>query len=90
MKKLLYLSIVAVSLSCGSAVRTMSGATEGNLKKQVSVEQGCPIEKIEILDSQKAAGNATYSIDVCGKRMVYRQIGSVFMEKGEADELLKQ
>jgi hypothetical protein len=69
-------------------MRTASGATINNLKEQVSIEQGCDIDKIELLEKQQAAGNATYALDVCGKRMVYKQVGSVFMESGKADKMM--
>ena len=44
-------------------------------------------EEIKILDKVKTTGNATYSLDVCGKRMVYKQIGSVLMEASKADNM---
>lgn len=72
--------------SCGAINRTVSGSTINTLKKQVSIEQGCDIDNIELLEKQQAAGNATYALDVCGKRMVYKQVGSVFMESSKADK----
>lgn len=75
--------------SCGSVNRTMSGTTESKLIKTVSVEQGCPVENVKVIDKVKTLGNATYSLDVCGKRVVYKQIGSVFMEGSKADNLIK-
>lgn len=77
-------------LSCGSMVRTFSGATEKNLVKQVSIEQGCPVDSIKIVDRQKSAGNATYALEGCGKRMVYSQVGSVFMESSKKDQMFKK
>jgi len=76
--------------SCGAGTRTIGGATSKNLIKQVSVETGCPIEKIMLLDKQQSAGNATYALDVCGNRMVYKQVGSVFLEVSKANEMFKQ
>lgn len=67
----------------------MSGTTESKLIKTVSVEQGCPVENVKVIDKVKTLGNATYSLDVCGKRVVYKQIGSVFMEGSKADNLIK-
>lgn len=89
MKRFTVLVFAIALASCGGAMRNMSGATVGNLKKQVSIEQGCAVDKIEVLDQQRSAGNATYALDVCGTRMVYKQIGSVFMESGKADKMIK-
>ncbi|AYZ34882.1 hypothetical protein EGY07_04525 [Chryseobacterium indologenes] len=90
MKNLLLIGLLSISMcSCGSVNRTMSGTTESKLIKTVSVEQGCPVENVKVIDKVKTLGNATYSLDVCGKRVVYKQIGSVFMEGSKADNLIK-
>lgn len=89
MKKFTVLVFAIALSSCGAATRTMSGSTINNLKKQVSIEQGCDLDKIELLDKQQSAGNATYALDVCGQRMVYKQIGSVFMESAKADKMVQ-
>tara|TARA_R100000306_G_C4354475_1_gene131917 strand:- start:812 stop:1084 length:273 start_codon:yes stop_codon:yes gene_type:complete len=88
MRKFTILLFAIALTSCGASMRTMSGATINNLKKQVSIEQGCDVDKIELLEKQQAAGNATYALDVCGKRMVYKQVGSVFMEASKADKMM--
>lgn len=91
MKK--FYSIFALALllsSCGAFNRTISGNTEKDLIKQVSVETGCSEDKITIVDKVKNMGNATYSLDVCGKKMVYKQIGSVFMSSEDANKLFKR
>jgi hypothetical protein len=88
MKKFTLLLFAIALSSCGASMRTMSGATINNLKKQVSIEQGCDIDKIAILEKQQASGNATYALDVCGKRMVYKQVGSIFMEAAKADKMM--
>jgi hypothetical protein len=88
MKKILLISSVSiVLLSCGAVNRTAFGMTESKLIQTVSVEQGCPKEEIKILDKVKSTGNATYSLDVCGKRIVYKQIGSVLMEASKANNI---
>lgn len=86
-----YLVLVSAFLlsSCGAINRTMFGNTEKDLIKQVSVETGCSEDKIVIVEKIKNFGNATYSLDVCGKRMIYKQVGSVFMTSEQADKLLK-
>ena len=85
MKKLLFLTTILMFVSCGSVTRTMFGVTESTLIKTVSIEQNCEKENIKILDSNKGLHGATYALDVCGKRMVYKQVGSVFMEASKAD-----
>jgi len=87
-KSFLIGSLSIVLLNCGAVNRTAFGMTETKLIQTVSVEQGCPKEDIKILDKVKSTGNATYSLNVCGKRMVYKQVGSVFMESSKADNLV--
>ncbi len=90
-KSIVFVMFVALFLltSCGAYTRTMLGVTEKDLIETVSVEQGCPREKIKILSKIKKIGNATYSLDVCGKRVVYKQVGSVFMTAEKADKMIK-
>ena len=76
--------------SCGAVNRTMFGTTEKTLIKTVSIEQNCPKENVKILDRNKGLHGATYALDVCGKRMVYKQVGSVFMEQSELDKTIKK
>lgn len=88
MKKIILLSALSFSLfSCGSVSRTWTGSTEKNLIKTVSIEQNCSKENIKIVDRIKRSGGATYSIEACGKRYVYKQVGSVFMEATKAKNL---
>jgi uncharacterized protein YcfL len=89
MKKVIVLLSVLMLTSCGSASRTMFGTTEKNLINTVSIEQNCPAEKIEILQKEKGLHGATYALNVCGNRVVYKQIGSVFMESSKADATVK-
>lgn len=90
MKKLLLIGIVSIVLnSCGAAARTTLGGTNSDLIKTVSIEQGCPKENIKILESVRKMGSATYSLDVCGKKMIYKMSGNVFMEASKFDNLFK-
>lgn len=90
MKKIIMIATASVFVaSCGSLNRTMTGTTEAKLLKTVAVEQGCSVENVKVLDKIKTMGNATYSLDACGKRVVYKQIGTVFMEGSKADETVK-
>ena len=91
MKKcILLLFSVILLTSCGAINRQIFGNTESDLIKQVSIETGCASEKIKVLEKMQNFGNATYALDVCGKRMVYKQVGSVFMTAEEADKLTKK
>lgn len=76
--------------SCGSLNRSMTGTTESKLIKTVSVEQGCSVENVRVIDKIRTMGNATYSLDACGKRVVYKQIGTVFMESSKAEETARK
>jgi hypothetical protein len=87
MKKLIFVLSILLLASCGSVGRTLTGNTEKTMVKTVSVEQGCSVENIKILDKVKTWQGATYSLDVCGTRMVYKQVGSVFMESGAAEKM---
>ena len=89
MKKVILLFGILILTSCGSVNRTMFGTTEKNLIKTVSIEQNCDAENIEIKHKLKGLGGATYALDVCGTRMVYKQVGSVFMESSKADKMVE-
>lgn len=58
-------------------------ATVDHMKKHVSVDTGCPIEKIILLELSEQKGSAIYIIDVCGVKMKYRRSGSAFFKDGE-------
>lgn len=64
-------------------------STVDDMKKHVSVDIDCPIDKITVLQLSEQKGNAIYILDVCGTKMKYRRIGSVFYKDGE-DPLSKQ
>ena len=88
MKKSFLAGFVSLILiSCGSVNRTMFGVTESTLVKTVAIEQNCPSENVKILDKVKGLHGAAYSIDACGKKLVYKQVGTVFMEAPKADEI---
>ena len=90
MKKSLVFVSVLLLFSCGSISRQVFGNTEKDLIKQVSIETGCSSDKITVTEKMQNFGNATYALNVCGKRMVYKQVGSVFMKAEEADKLLNK
>ena len=59
------------------------GATIEDLKKHISIDMGCKISEIKILDASEQLGNAIYIVCVCGKKVKYRRIGTVFFKDGE-------
>lgn len=73
----------------GSLHRARMGNSEKSLLKTVSIEQNCPTDKIVVLDKIQTLGHATFSLNVCGKRMVYKQVGSVYLEASQAKGVLK-
>lgn len=60
-----------------------TNATVSDMKKHVSVDTGCPADKIILKNLSEQLGNAIYIVDVCGKEMKYRRTGSVFFEDGK-------
>lgn len=60
-----------------------TGTTANDMKKYVSVDTGCPVEKITIISMVEELGNGIYNLDVCGTKMKYRRVGSVFYKDGE-------
>lgn len=89
--KHLFLAVTTafVITSCGAISRGTTGATESKLIKTVSVEQGCPVENIKVIDKVKGLGSATYSIEACGKRYVYKQAGTTFMESSKMQNIMQ-
>lgn len=91
MKKAILIILTSLFLfSCGAVNRTVFGTTEKTLIKTVSIEQNCPKENIKVVDKNKGLHGATYALDVCGKRIVYKQVGSVFMESTKADKMVEK
>lgn len=91
MKRILLIFVLSIVLfSCGSTTRIVSGATESKLLKTVSIEQGCSVENLKIVEKVKGVGQATYAIEGCGKKFIYKQVGSVFMESSKSDKLFGQ
>lgn len=62
-------------------------ATVEDMKKHVSVDTGCQVDKIILKNLSEQLGNAIYVLDVCDKSMKYRRSGSVFFKDG--DEIFK-
>lgn len=83
MRKITFIIIAIALTSCGASMKTSNESSAENLIQKVSFEQGCNADKIEILSKQQVAGNTNYTLDVCGKRMVYIQSGSDFTESSK-------
>jgi type III secretory pathway component EscV len=62
-------------------------ATVADMKRHVSVDTGCPVDKILLKDLSEQLGNAIYVLEVCNISMKYRRSGSVFFKDG--DEIFK-
>jgi hypothetical protein len=73
----------------GVTSRTVFGTTEKRLIQTVAIEQNCPQDSVKIIDKVKVAGHATYALDACGERKIYKQVGSVFMEASQAEKIIK-
>lgn len=86
---ILFLSLFGALGSCASVVNSTQGSTEKKLIKTVSIDQNCPVDSIRITDKVKNMAHATYALEVCGKRMVYQQLGTAFMEKSKAEETVE-
>lgn len=87
-KSLLLLGLSFMFLSCGSLNRTLFGTTKGTLRETVAIEQNCPKDNIKIINSVRGLHGATYAVDACGKRVIYKQVGSVFMEESTSNETI--
>ena len=81
MKKLSSVTAALLLLSCLSINRALTATTAGDAKRQASVEYGCPLKKIKLIEKTIDTGGAIYSLDVCGTRRVYTQTGSTLQEK---------
>ncbi len=81
MKKILILILITTFLtSCGPVYKKI---TEKKLIKTVSIEQGCPVENIKIIDKVKVRRGGTYALDVCNKRLVYKKVRGTFIESSK-------
>ncbi len=69
----LTVSVLALVSSCGAKLRQVNKLTEKDLKKIVSIEKDCPVENIKVLNKVRGAYHATYTLEVCGNKTIYRQ-----------------
>lgn len=91
MKKTLLLlgGVTSILLSsCGVSPIGQMGYSDKEVIKTVAIEQNCPKEDIKILDKINRLGHATYSIEACGKHVVYKRVGSVLMESSKLNETI--
>jgi hypothetical protein len=66
-----------------SGFLTITESSAKDLKKHVSVDIGCDIDKIKVINSSEQKGSAVYILCVCDKKMKYRRVGSVFYKDGD-------
>lgn len=76
MKKLLILSLLILLSSCN---RLIFGTSIKNLKKQVTIETGCPAQNIKVIQKIRNKGNIKITLSVCGKKMVYKKVDHKFI-----------
>lgn len=78
MKKLLLLSLLLLLCSCN---RLIFGTSIKNLKKQVTSETHCPAQNIKVIQKVRNNGNVEITMDVCGKKMIYKKVDHKFINK---------
>lgn len=59
-------------------------ATVADLKKHVAVDLDVKPEEVILVKISEQKGNGNYVLCVNGKKVQYRRVGTVFMEKGES------
>ncbi|WP_424492732.1 DUF3157 domain-containing protein [Salinimicrobium sp. GXAS 041] len=59
-------------------------ATVADLKKHVAVDLDVKPEEVILMKISEQKGNGNYVLCVNGKKVQYRRVGTVFMEKGES------
>lgn len=55
-----------------------TGATITDLKEQIAVDFGCPMEKIVIISMASEMSSGVYNVCVCGEMVKFRRTGTVF------------
>jgi hypothetical protein len=54
------------------------------LKKQVSFDHDCPVEKVEIADSAELGiGHASFKVDACGSKYRYERMGASYFDSAK-------
>lgn len=66
-----------------SGFLTITESSAKDLKKHVSVDLDCDIDKIKVINSSEQKGSAVYVLCVCDKKVKYRRVGSVFYKDGD-------
>ncbi|HCO67945.1 MAG TPA: hypothetical protein DIT04_09370 [Dysgonomonas sp.] len=92
-KNLFFIVLLFSSFISCKSQKAKSDSVLRNLTNQISVETGCPVNRI-VLESQYRSDdgkmNETYAFDVCGKRMVYKRIGSVYLNSDDMGKLFNR
>lgn len=60
------------------------GSSEDALKKQVSFDHDCPVEKIAVKDSQEGGvGHASFKVAACGQDLRYERMGASYFDSAK-------
>ena len=61
---------------------------EGALKKQVSFDHDCPVEKVVVVGSMEGGmGQASFKVDACGQRLRYERMGTSYFDSAKGSPL---
>lgn len=93
LKNLFFISLFFIIFISCKTQQSKNDSVIRNLTNQISVETGCPVTDIT-LESQYRSDdgkqNETFAFSVCGKRMIYKKIGSVYLNSEEVNKLFNR
>ncbi len=71
MKKLIFVAMLCLTGCMDKEFR------DRYVVQQIEFERDCPASKIKIIDEYvNRSGDSTYKVDVCGHKMIYKQIST--------------
>ena len=60
------------------------GSSEDALKKQVSFDHECPVEKIDVVAAQEGGvGHASFKVAACGQDLRYERMGASYFDSAK-------
>ena len=80
MRKMVLLALLLSLYACGSGSNTSLRSSEDRLIATVSVTENCIVGNIKIEDIIERNNETLYRVRACGKRLVYKQVGSDFVK----------
>ena len=62
------------------------------VKKQVSFDHDCPVDKVNIVDTMEggASGSASFKIEACGQNYRYKRMGLTYYDEANGSPLDKK